>query len=186
MKRFSAYIAASLLVLSFALPCFGTDSAAGGAKAKGASASDSKKQVYMGDPATKRGYELGYDDGVKAGKEDKKNGKKENPSGHENYKLGEKKFRAEYGNRGKFVGGYQGGFLKGYKSGYGREKTDPEAAKLSKQKEKEKPAEKASSAETKAKKAAAEAGPKEASKPPVAPVKAAPKPRAPSTADDAL
>ncbi|GEM_PF-2144696 len=95
------------------------------------------KQAYMGDPAMKRGFILGYDYGVKAGKEDKKNGKKESPAAHEEYKMGDKRFRSEYGSSAKFVGGYQGGFVKGYKSGYHREKVDPEAAKLSKIKEKE-------------------------------------------------
>lgn len=165
---------------------FAADSSTNAQKtAKSAAGADSKKQVYMGDPATKRGYELGYDDGVKAGKEDKKNGKKESPSSREEYKVGDKKFRSEYGSRAKFVGGYQGGFLKGYKSGYNREKIDPEAAKLTKAKEKEtKTLEKDGSADSKGKKVSSEPSLVKDSTKPIAPSK--PKAKTPTAADDAL
>ena len=170
-----------ILFVLFLLPfhSFGADAtpqAANPGKTK--AGGDGKKQAYTGDPAIKRGFELGYDDGVKAGKEDKKNGKKENVTVHEDYKKGDKKFRSEYGNRGKFVAGYQGGFLKGYKSGYNRGKIDLEAAKQTKIKEKEKPAEK-------------EAGnvktPKDPLKPNISQNPLKPKPRHPPTpSDDAL
>ena len=172
-----------LLLLTYALPALAADSN----KNSKSSGADSKKQVYMGDPATKRGYELGYDDGVKAGKDDKKKGRKESASSHEDYKNGEKKFRSEYGNRGKFAGGYQGGFLKGYKSGYNREKTDLEAAKLAKISDKEKLSEKTNNSESKPKKLSTETSVKEPNKATdtiAKPTKA--KPRAPTAADDAL
>ncbi len=79
-----------------------------------------KNQGFMGDPAQKRGFELGYDDGVRAGKKDQKEGKKQNPTGNENYKSANKKYRYEYGSANRFVSGYQTGFSKGYKSGYAR------------------------------------------------------------------
>jgi len=79
-----------------------------------------KNQGFMGDPAQKRGFELGYDDGVRAGKKDQKEGKKQNPTGNENYKTANKKYRYEYGSANRFVSGYQAGFNKGYKSGYTR------------------------------------------------------------------
>ena len=77
-----------------------------------------KVSGFNGDPALKRGYELGYGHGVKAGREDKKNGKKDNPTVHEEYKNSDKKFRAEYGSRSKFNTGYQNGFVKAYKTAY--------------------------------------------------------------------
>lgn len=80
----------------------------------------SKNQGFMGDPAQKRGFELGYDDGVRAGKKDQKEGKKQNPTANENYKTANKKYRYEYGSANRFVSGYQAGFSKGYKSGYAR------------------------------------------------------------------
>lgn len=80
-----------------------------------------KSQAYMGDPAHKRGFELGYDDGVRTGKKDQKEGKKQNPGASESYKTADKKYRYEYGSRARFVSGYQSGFTKGYKSGYARE-----------------------------------------------------------------
>ncbi len=79
-----------------------------------------KNQGFMGDPAQKRGFELGYDDGVRAGKKDHKEGKKQNPTGNENYKTANKKYRYEYGSANRFISGYQAGFSKGYKSGYAR------------------------------------------------------------------
>lgn len=79
-----------------------------------------KDQGFMGDPAQKRGFELGYDDGVRAGKKDQKEGKKQNATGNENYKTANKKYRYEYGSANRFVSGYQAGFSKGYKSGYAR------------------------------------------------------------------
>lgn len=79
-----------------------------------------KDQGFMGDPAQKRGFELGYDDGVRAGKKDQKEGKKQNAAGNENYKTANKKYRYEYGSANRFVSGYQAGFSKGYKSGYAR------------------------------------------------------------------
>ncbi len=82
---------------------------------------EGKQAGYSGDPALKRGYELGYDDGVKNGKSDKKAGKKNSPTSSSEYKAPEKKFRHEYGNQAKFVSGYRSGFLKGYKAGFSRE-----------------------------------------------------------------
>jgi hypothetical protein len=73
-----------------------------------------KTQGYMGDPALKRGAELGYDAGVKAGKADKMEKKKANPTQNEDYKGADKKYRSEYGNRANFIRGYQIGFVRGY------------------------------------------------------------------------
>ncbi len=183
IKKISSHILLSFLILLFPLSAFAANSEKGATKGEKASAADSKK-VYTGDPATKRGYELGYDYGVKAGKEDKKNGKKESPSNNDEYKTAEKYFRSEYGNRGRFVSGYQSGFLKGYKSGFNREKTDPEAAKNAKNKDKTQ--DKNASPETKSKKSSSETLNKEPSKASDSVKTVRPKPRAPTAADDAL
>ncbi len=92
-----------------------------------------KAQGFMGDPAQKRGFELGYDAGVRAGKEDKKLNHKSAPQSREEYKNADKQYRYEYGVRARFVGGYQSGFSKGYQAGYSREKVDTEAAKQDKE-----------------------------------------------------
>ncbi len=92
-----------------------------------------KAQGFMGDPAQKRGFELGYDAGVRAGKEDKKLNRKSVPQSRDEYKNADKQYRYEYGMRSRFVGGYQSGFSKGYQAGYSREKIDTEAAKQDKE-----------------------------------------------------
>ncbi|MBF0493410.1 MAG: hypothetical protein HQM15_11610 [Deltaproteobacteria bacterium] len=86
---------------------------------------DGKTRAYMGDPAQKRGYELGLDLGFKAGKSDKKEGKKNNPTAHEDYKNAIKKFRSEYGIQSHFLAGYSAGFNKGYRSGFSLGKESP-------------------------------------------------------------
>src|SRR4030095_8561170 len=85
---------------------------------KGSSAPGGKAQGYMGDPALKRGFELGYDLGVKAGKVDKAEKRKANPGQHPDYKAAEKKHRSEYGSLPSFVRGYQMGFTRGYTVAY--------------------------------------------------------------------
>ena len=92
------------------------------AELEGQQADLAKSQAYMGDPAQKRGFELGYDHGVKAGKKDQTEGKGQKPTDQEAYKTADKQYRYEYGNRGRFVAGYRAGFTKGYKSGYTRAK----------------------------------------------------------------
>lgn len=170
---------------------FSADSSAKSAKSDKSNAAEGTRKPYMGDPSAKRGFVLGYDEGVKAGKEDKKVGKKENPSSHEEYKMGEKKYRYEYGSRANFINGYQGGFLKGYKSGYNREKLDAEAAKNEKLKEKEKPTEKNNGSNAKSSKSTQENSQITSSKSnqttavkPTTPAKS--KPKTSSTAEDAL
>lgn len=183
IKKIASTTSLFFLILLFSVNATAADPSKGSTKASKPAAGDSKK-VYMGDPGTKRGYELGYDYGVKAGKEDKKIGKKENASSHEQYKTGEKYFRSEYGNRGRFVSGYQSGFLKGYKSGFNREKVDPEAAKTAK--DKGKLTDNNSSVETKTKKTSAETLTKDSTKASDTPKAPKSKPRAPTAADDAL
>lgn len=82
----------------------------------------SKTQAYMGDPSQKRGFELGYDHGVKEGKKDQAVGPEQKPTEKEAYKTADKQYRYEYGSRARFVAGYRAGYTKGYKSGYSRAK----------------------------------------------------------------
>lgn len=92
-----------------------------------------KSRAYGGDPSLKRGLELGYDDGVRAGKEEKRAGQKKSRE-YDLTRMAEKKYRMEYGSKSKFVSGYKSGFARGFKSGQLRERG--ESAKLSKRKEK--------------------------------------------------
>src|SRR4029453_5716527 len=89
-----------------------------------------KPQVYASDPAFKRGVELGYDSGIKAGKADKAANHKADPTRHPDYKDAEKKHRSEYGSRASFVRGYQMGFTKGYTFAYTGKKTPLKAPSM--------------------------------------------------------
>ncbi len=146
----------SLLFLLFFTFIFSPLNAATDFKAKKnpPNVKEGKTKGYNGDPALKRGYDLGYDDGIKAGKGDKKIGKKDQPTVHESYKTPEKKFRHEYGSQSKFITGYRAGFSRGYKVGFAQGKKDPnEARKFAEDKNAKKKADK-DKAEDKNRKAA--------------------------------
>ena len=83
-------------------------------------ATTEKKSAYMGDPARKRGLELGYDYGLKAGKEDKAKNKKLAPQDNEVYKNPDKFYRYEFGSRANFNSGFKSGFLGGYQQAFGK------------------------------------------------------------------
>ncbi len=80
-----------------------------------------KKSGFMGDPSRKRGSELGFDYGLKAGRTDFKDGKEANPRDHEEYVNPNPIYRYEYGYRASFNSGFRNGFLSGYKQTYGEE-----------------------------------------------------------------
>ncbi len=73
----------------------------------------------MGDPARKRGLELGFDMGKKAGKADKDQGKKADPQTHPEFNDPRPFYRYEYGSFAGFASGFRSGFLGGYKTAYG-------------------------------------------------------------------
>ncbi len=79
-----------------------------------------KKTGFSGDPARKRGLELGFDFGLKAGKGDKSLNKKPNPGEHEAFKNPDKYYRYEFGSRASFVGGFKSGFVGGYQQAFGK------------------------------------------------------------------
>jgi hypothetical protein len=82
-----------------------------------------KKTAYSGDPARKRGMELGHDYGLKAGKEDKTKNAPPNPQAHEAFKDPNKYYRYEFGSRASFVSGFKSGFLGGYQQALGKKVT---------------------------------------------------------------
>ncbi|MCE9625253.1 MAG: hypothetical protein K8R69_07375 [Deltaproteobacteria bacterium] len=83
-------------------------------------AEGSKKTGYNGDPARKRGLEIGYDLGRKAGKSDLEQSLKPDPKRHEDFEKPEKYFRHEYGSQASFVGGFRSGFMGGYQAAFGK------------------------------------------------------------------
>jgi len=78
------------------------------------------KTGYTGDPSRKRGLELGFDQGLKAGKQDKEQNKKPDPGACEDYQKPEKFFRHEYGSQTAFTSGFKSGFVGGYQSAFGK------------------------------------------------------------------
>jgi hypothetical protein len=74
----------------------------------------------VGDPSHKRGLELGYDMGPRAGSEDKAQNKNPDPSLRHEYKKPEQFYRYEFGYRSTFIAGFRRGFLRGYKSTFGK------------------------------------------------------------------
>lgn len=87
---------------------------------KSAKAPEARKTGFTGDPARKRGIEIGYDLGKKAGKSDLEQKLKPDPKRHEAFNKPEKYFRSEYGSQASFVSGFKSGFLGGYQAGQGK------------------------------------------------------------------
>jgi hypothetical protein len=79
-----------------------------------------KQGGISGDPARKRGLELGFDKGLKAGKQDKNKGLKPNPKAHDEFNNPDKSYSYEYGSRVNFDAGFRSGFLGGYQQGFGQ------------------------------------------------------------------
>jgi len=105
-----------LLIFSLQAPF-----AANAASSKTTKAAEgSKKTGYNGDPARKRGLELGFDLGKKAGKSDLEQSLKPDPKRHEDFEKPEKYFRHEYGSQASFVGGFRSGFMGGYQAAFGK------------------------------------------------------------------
>ncbi|MFO1463694.1 MAG: hypothetical protein U1F66_07935 [bacterium] len=90
------------------------------AENKGSKASEAKKTGFSGDPAKKRGLEIGYDLGRKAGKADLEQKLKPDPKRHEDYNKPEKYFRHEYGSQASFTSGFRSGFVGGYQAAFGK------------------------------------------------------------------
>jgi hypothetical protein len=79
-----------------------------------------KQGGISGDPARKRGLELGFDKGLKAGKQDKDKGLKPNPKSRDEFNNPDKSYSYEYGSRASFDAGFRSGFLGGYQQGFGQ------------------------------------------------------------------
>ena len=79
-----------------------------------------KKTGFSGDPARKRGLELGFDLGKKCGKSDLEQSLKPDPKRHEDFEKPEKYFRSEYGSQASFIGGFRSGFVGGYQTAFGK------------------------------------------------------------------
>lgn len=80
----------------------------------------SRKVGFAGDPARKRGMEIGFDLGKKAGKGDKEQDLKPDLKRHEAYQKPEKYFRTEYGSSAAFASGFRSGFSGGYQAAFGK------------------------------------------------------------------
>lgn len=106
--------------------CFLTPAARGtpaGSSTATKSTTSGKKSGFSGDPARKRGLELGFDYGLKAGKEDKAQKKKADPQAHQPFQNPEKYYRYEFGSRANFISGFKSGFLGGYQQALGKKVT---------------------------------------------------------------
>jgi hypothetical protein len=80
----------------------------------------SKKVGFSGDPARKRGMEIGFDMGKKAGNSDKEQALKPDLKRHEAYQKPEKYYRSEYGSSASFASGFRSGFSGGYQTAFGK------------------------------------------------------------------
>ncbi len=92
---------------------------------KKSSADPSKKVGFSGDPARKRGMEIGFDLGKKAGKADKEQDLKPDLKRHEAYQKPEKYYRSEYGSSASFASGFRSGFSGGYQAAFGKKVSFP-------------------------------------------------------------
>jgi len=123
MKRRHICLAA-VLSLAVSLSSWGVSNSLWAATGSGTSTKSAKagakKVGYSGDPARKRGLELGYDLGLKAGKQDKEKDAKPDPAAHDPFKTPEKYYRAEFGSRANFVSAFKSGFVGGYQTAFGK------------------------------------------------------------------
>lgn len=79
-----------------------------------------KKKAYMGNPASKRGVELGFDQGYLAAKSDQKASLKPDMNRHQAYQDPNKYYRYEFGGRSNFNRGFLAGFRAGYRQVLGK------------------------------------------------------------------
>jgi len=88
-----------------------------GSKSK---AEGKKTGGIVGDPSRQRGFELGYDAGPKAAKEDQARSAKLDASARPEYTNPDLFYRYEFGSRIAFISGFQNGFLRGYNSSFSK------------------------------------------------------------------
>ncbi len=121
MRPFQSLPASLLLLLISFLLVPGFALAQGKTPTTKASSADTNKKVgFSGDPARKRGMEIGFDMGKKAGKADKEQDLKPDLKRHEAYEKPDKFYRSEYGSRASFTSGFRSGFSGGYQSAFGK------------------------------------------------------------------
>ena len=118
MISFRRFLSIFLLIGLISLPASGL--AQTKSSTKTTSSDPSKKVGFSGDPARKRGMEIGFDQGKKAGKVDKEQALKPDLKRHEAYDNPDKYFRSEYGSRASFTSGFRSGFSGGYQSAFGK------------------------------------------------------------------
>jgi hypothetical protein len=101
---------------------------------------------------------------MKAGRQDKKEGRKANQRAIPTTPWAISAFAANTETAAKFVAGYQGGFSKGYKAGFAEEKIDKDAAQKAKEqinsRRKKPESKKAETKKTETKKATTQAAPR--------------------------
>lgn len=123
MSSFRRFLSFLVLVALISLPALSL--AQSKPTTKKSSAEPSKKVGFSGDPARKRGMEIGFDLGKKAGKSDKEQNLKPDLKRHEAYQKPEKYFRSEYGSSASFASGFRSGFSGGYQSAFGKKVNFP-------------------------------------------------------------
>jgi len=118
VPRKPPFIVTFFLFLS--LCCLSLPPSSQAANSKGKQAAGGKKTGFNGDPAKKRGLEIGFDQGQKAGKKDLDQKLSPDPRRHEEYNKPEKFFRTEYGSVASFSSGFRSGFVGGYQTAFGK------------------------------------------------------------------
>jgi hypothetical protein len=108
------------LFLFLSLCCLSLTPSSQAATSKGKQEAGGKKAGFNGDPAKKRGLEIGFDQGQKAGKSDLEQKLSPDPRRHEEYSKPEKFFRHEYGSQASFSSGFRSGFVGGYQTAFGK------------------------------------------------------------------
>lgn len=65
----------------------------------------------------------GYEDGLRAGAEDARDGDRYNPQGHSDFRRATDGYNSRYGNRGQYQQAYRDAFVQGYREAYSRNNT---------------------------------------------------------------
>jgi hypothetical protein len=81
---------------------------------RGGRVRDSRYETYAG----RIGYERGYEDGLRRGRDDGDDGDRYDVTRDGKYRDGDRGYRSSYGPRVEYVHSYRSGFEQGYRDGY--------------------------------------------------------------------
>lgn len=90
-------------------------------KAWGVQTVEKKIGGIQGNPATKRGMDIGFDRGVTAAKQDRDAGLEPDLNRHDDFENAKKFYRYEFGSRITFLRAFRRGFIGGYKRVFGED-----------------------------------------------------------------